>query len=86
MGQFDCRHCSHIARPASCLGLPALPAGNTALSGQYLPVVPYKLLHAYALAELGLVQQAMAYCSSMNSTLQVRWRAGWLAFGACLWT
>ncbi len=38
--------------------------------------MPYKLLHAYALAELGLVQQAAAYCQSMERTLQVRleWR------------
>lgn len=49
-----------------------MPAGNTSLSGQYLPVVPYKLLHAYALAELGLVQQAAAYCQSMERTMQVR--------------
>ena len=47
-------------------------AGNTALSGQYLSVLPYKLLHTYALVDLGLVQQAIAYCGSLNTTLQVR--------------
>ena len=47
------------------------PVGNTALSGQYLPAVPYKLLHAYALAELGLIQPAAASCQSRARTLQV---------------
>ena len=63
----------HTHTRLACVDLAAVPAGNTALSGHYLPVVPYKLLHAYALAELGRVQQAMAYCGSMNNTLQVRW-------------
>jgi hypothetical protein len=78
-----CRYAciSHTACPPACI---FVAAGNTALSGQYLPVVPYKLLHAYALAELGLVQQAMAYCSSMNSTLQVRRCGCRLARGVCL--
>ncbi|PRW60649.1 alpha-amylase [Chlorella sorokiniana] len=68
------------AQPRACAHFSAILAtevytwsrtvGNTALSGQYLPVVPYKLLHAYALAELGLVQQAAAYCQSMERTLQ----------------
>ncbi|KAI7843308.1 hypothetical protein COHA_003139 [Chlorella ohadii] len=68
------------AQPRMCAQLSAILAtevytwsrtvGNTALSAQYLPVVPYKLLHAYTLAELGLVQQAAAYCQSMERTLQ----------------
>ena len=54
---------------------PATPPGNTSLSGQYLPVVPYKLLHAAALAELG------AYLAAMNATLQVV-VVGWGGGGA----
>lgn len=46
-------------------------AGNTALSGQYLPIVPYKLVHAAVLADLGLLQQASAYCAALSATLQV---------------
>ena len=33
-------------------------------------MLPYKLLHAAALAEAGLVQPALAYCAGIAATLQ----------------
>lgn len=50
---------------------PFTTPGNTALSGAYLAVLPYKLLHAAALAELGLLPQASAYCAAIQASLQV---------------
>ena len=45
-------------------------AGNTQAVPNFLWVLPYKLLHAYALAEIGVLSQSSQYCSSILTTLQ----------------
>ncbi len=50
----------------------AVTAGNAALAPQYASVLPYKLLRAAMLVELGLLPQAAQYCHSILSGLQVR--------------
>lgn len=45
-------------------------AGNTQAVSQYLWVLPYKLLHAHALAEMGMLGQSAQYCTSILTTLQ----------------
>lgn len=75
-----------FARPVPCLAwrtaacsrllcLPSPPhtprAANPGLAPQFLCVLPYKLVHAAALADLGLIPQAVAYCQALGSTLQV---------------
>lgn len=44
--------------------------GNTQAVPNFLWVLPYKLLHAYALAEMGMLSQSAQYCSSILTTLQ----------------
>jgi hypothetical protein len=45
-------------------------AGNTQAVPNFLWVLPYKLLHAYALAEMGKLSQSAQYCSSILTTIQ----------------
>lgn len=45
-------------------------AGNTQAVPNFLWVLPYKLLHAYALAEMGMLSQSAQYCSSILTTFQ----------------
>lgn len=66
-----------LCPPCQPAPFPPSAAGNTQLAGAYLAVLPYTLLHAAALAELGLLPQASAYCTAIHTTLQVRvWWSG----------
>lgn len=74
--QHDHQQSCSVLRPRTSAPTPSLDphsasTGNTALSGHYLAVLPYKVLHAATLAELGLLPQASAYCQSIQATLQV---------------
>lgn len=69
------------SRYIHCLADPSLPphpavsppaAAGGGLSPQYACALPYKLLHAVTLVELGLLPQAAQYCHNVLSLLQVR--------------